>query len=363
MSTAPRVILHTEASVGFGGQEIRVLGESRWLLAHGWGALIACQPGSRLLSEAQAAGLPVAAIAMRSPVDMPALFALRRLMKARGVRLVHTHSSIDSWLATLAAKSLGLPVVRGRHVTIPVLRRRALVYRLADRVITSGETVKVLVARAGVPVGRIDAIAAGYDPARFHAGVSGTAVRQEFGLSGPVVGLVANLRGSKGHHYFLEAARDVLAELPQTRFLIVGDGIAFEEVRRRVHELGLDGQVIMTGFRRDVPEVMAALDVLVLPSIRSEAVSQVILQALALGTPVVGTTVGGTPDVVRDGVSGLLVPPADAPALAAAIGKLLRDPTRARAMARAGQALVQAQYTIDAMMGRTTSVYSELLDR
>jgi glycosyltransferase involved in cell wall biosynthesis len=300
---------------------------------------------------------------MRGVLDVPALLALRRLMKARGVRLVHTHSSVDSWLATVAAKSLGLPVVRGRHVTIPVLRRRALVYRLADRVITSGETVKTMITQAGVPAGRIDAIAAGYDPARFHPGVSGTAVRKELGLEGPVVGLVANLRGSKGHRYFVDAARDVLAELPQTRFLIVGDGVAFEEVRRRVSELGLQAQVIMTGFRRDVPEVMAALDVLVLPSIRSEAVSQVILQALALGTPVVGTTVGGTPDVVRDGVSGLLVPPADAPALAAAIVKLLRDPAQARGMGRAGQTLVQSQYTIDAMMGRTTAVYSELLDR
>jgi len=363
MSTAPRVILHTESSVGFGGQEIRVLGEARWLLAHGWGALIACQPGSRLLGEARAAGLPVAAISMRSALDLPALLALRRLMKAHGVRLVHTHSSIDSWLATPAAKSLGLPVVRGRHVTIPVLRRRALVYRLADRVITSGEAVKAMIAHVGVPAGRIEAIAAGYDPARFHAGVSGKAVREEFALEGPVVGLVANLRSSKGHRYFLEAARMVLVDLPATRFLVVGDGVAFEEVRRRVHELGLESQVIMTGFRRDIPEVMAALDVLVLPSTRSEAVSQVILQSLALGTPVVGTTVGGTPEVVRDGVSGRLVPPADVPALAAAILNLLRDPQRARAMARAGQALVQARYTIDAMMARTSSVYSELLDR
>ncbi|MGH7312323.1 MAG: glycosyltransferase family 4 protein [Candidatus Rokuibacteriota bacterium] len=363
MSTAPRVILHTESSVGFGGQEIRVLGETRWLLAHGWSALIACQPGSRLFGEARAAGLPVAAVAMRSALDLPALLALRRLMKAHGVRLVHTHSSIDSWLATPAAKSLGLPVVRGRHVTIPVLRRRALVYRLADRVITSGEAVKAMIAHVGVPPGRIDAIAAGYDPARFNAGVSGMAVREEFGLEGPVVGLVANLRGSKGHRYFLEAARVVLADLPATRFLVVGDGVAFEEVRRRVHELGLQSQVIMTGFRRDIPEVMAALDVLVLPSIRSEAVSQVIVQALALGTPVVGTTVGGTPEVVRDGVSGRLVPPADVPALAAAILELLHDPSRARAMARAGQALVQARYTIDATMARTTSIYSELLGR
>jgi glycosyltransferase involved in cell wall biosynthesis len=118
----------------------------------------------------------------------------------------------------------------------------------------------------------------------------------------------------------------------------------------------------MTGFRRDIPEVMAALDVLVLPSTRSEAVSQVILQALAVGTPVVGTTIGGTPEVVRDGVTGRLVPPADVPALAAAIRELLHDPPRARAMGQAGQALVQARYTIDAMMARTIAVYAELLD-
>ncbi len=362
MSASPRIILHTEASVGFGGQEIRVLGETRWLLAHGWEALIACQPGSRLLSEARAAGLPVAALSMRNAFDLPALLALRGLMTSRGVSLVHTHSSIDSWLATLAAKSLRLPVVRGRHVTIPVLKRRALVYRLADRVITSGEAVKAMITRVGVPAGRIHAIAAGYDPARFNTAVSGRAVREELGLTGPVVGLVANLRGSKGHRYFLEAARIVLTDLPQTRFLVVGDGVAFDEVRRRVAVLGLESQVIMTGFRRDIPEVMAALDVLVLPSTRSEAISQVILQALALGTPVVGTTVGGTPEVVSDGVSGRLVPPADVPALAAAILDLLHDLPRARQMGQAGQALVQARYTLDATMARTTTVYAELLD-
>jgi glycosyltransferase involved in cell wall biosynthesis len=106
---------------------------------------------------------------------------------------------------------------------------------------------------------------------------------------------------------------------------------------------------------------MAALDVLVLPSTRSEAVSQVILQALALGTPVVGTTVGGTPEVVRDGVTGRLVPPADVDALAAAILDLLHDLTSARAMARAGQALVRERYTVDATMARTTAIYAELL--
>src|SRR5216117_247429 len=354
-------ILHTEASPGFGGQELRIVAESHWLREHGWGALIACQPGSRLFAEARAGAADAAAVRMRGAVDLGALWALRRLMRARGVDLVHTHSSTDSWLGALAAKSLGLPVVRSRHVSIAI--RSALVYRLADRIVTSGEAVRALVVAAGIPPERVVAIPPGVDTTRFHPAVSGAAVRGELrlGAGEPLVGLVANIRGSKGHNVFLEAAREILRQAPLARFLIVGDGVGYDEVRRRVSDLGLAEHATMTGFRRDIPEVMAALDVLVLPSIRSEATSQVIPQALAVGTPVVATTVGGSPELVRDGETGRLVPPEDPPALARAVLEILRDPERARAMGRAGQAAISARLTLDASMARTTAVYRELL--
>ena len=350
-------VLHTESSVGFGGQEIRIIAESRWLLAHGWRATIVGQPGGRLISEAARANVPVLAVRMRGTWDVVALRALRRYLRVHGVDLVHTHSSVDAWLGGLAARSLGVPVVRSRHVSIPIPRRRALVYRLADRVITSGEAVAAIVRGAGLAAERVVAIGPGLDTTRFHPSVSGAGVRAELGLHGPTIGLVANIRGSKGHVYFLEAARLVLTERGDARFVIVGDGIGFDDVRRRVKDMALDAHVIMTGFRRDVPEVMAALDVLVLPSIKSEAVSQVIPQALAVGTPVVGTTVGGTPELVRDGETGRLVPPADSRALADAILDLLRDPARARAMARRGQTLVLAEHSMEATMARTLAVY------
>ena len=356
------IILHTESSHGHGGQEIRTLAETRWLIDHGWRALIVCQPDSPLLAEARASSIPVEAVRMGSATDIGAIVRLRRLMRERGVSLVHTHSSVDSWLGGLAAKSLGRPVVRSRHVSIPIRRRRALVYRLADRIITSGEGVRAMVIGAGITPERVVAISAGVDSARFHPGVSGKAVRDELGLgAAPMVGLVANVRGSKGHNVFLDAARAVLTAAPETRFLIVGDGVGFEDVKGRVRQLGLEARVHLTGFRRDIPEVMAALDVLALPSIRSEAIPQVIPQALAVGTPVVASTVGGSPELIRDGENGRLVPPADPAALAAAILELLREPERARAMARAGQVMVQARYTIDATMARTTAVYRELL--
>jgi glycosyltransferase involved in cell wall biosynthesis len=129
-----------------------------------------------------------------------------------------------------------------------------------------------------------------------------------------------------------------------------------------VQQMGLESRVHLTGFRRDVPEVMAALDVLVLPSTRSEGASQVIPQALAVGTPVVGSNVGGIPEQVRDGETGRLVPPGDPGALAHAILASLREPERSRAMARAGQAMILAQNTFDAAMARTTAVYRALLE-
>jgi glycosyltransferase involved in cell wall biosynthesis len=297
---------------------------------------------------------------MRGATDVSAFVALRRLLRRRGASLVHTHSSIDSWLGGLAAKSLGRPVVRSRHVTIPI--RRGLVYRLADRIVASGAEAARHVRDAGVPAERVLAISAGIDLEQFHPGVSGQRVRDELQLTGPLVGLVANLRGSKGHRYFLDAAREVLGAMPDARFLIVGGGVGFDDIARRVREMGLEREVLMLGFRRDVPDILAALDVLALPSIKSEATSQVILQALAVGTPVVATTVGGSPEVIRDGVTGRLVPPADGSALARAILDLLRDPERARAMARAGQADVRTSQSMDQIMTRVTALYRELLD-
>jgi len=252
--------------------------------------------------------------------------------------------------------------VRSRHVTIAIPRRRGLVYRLADRVIGSGEAAARVVAAAGVPPERIVAIAPGVDTARFHPGVSGAGVRGELGLgAAPLIGLVANIRGSKGHDVFLEAARAVTGREPRARFLIVGAGIGFDDVQRKIGALGLDAVVRMTGFRRDIPEVMAALDVLVLPSLRSEAASQVIPQALAVGTPVIATKVGGSGEIVRDRETGRLVPAGDAAALAAAMLDCLADPAGARAMARRGQALVREHHSLDAAMTRTVAVYRELL--
>ena len=172
--------------------------------------------------------------------------------------------------------------------------------------------------------------------------------------------MVAVLRSKKGHRYFVEAAREVARALPAVRFLIVGEGPMRATVERWIAEAGLSGAVFLLGHREDIPEVMAALDVMVLPSRRAEGVPQVLTQALAMERAVVTTDVVGVTEMVEDGVTGVVVPPEDAPALAKAVIGLLEDPERARGMGRAGRRRVAAGFSLGGMLDRMEVIYSEV---
>jgi glycosyltransferase involved in cell wall biosynthesis len=355
-------ILHTEASPGWGGQEIRILSEATAFAKRGFRLLVACQPGSRLALEAQCHGLSVRPIAMRRAYDAMACWRLRRLMRTEGVDLVHTHSSVDAWLAGFAARSLRLPVVRSRHVSIPVKRRWNFVYNaLCDRIISSGDAVRDVLIEGGVEPDKIVAIPAGVDVEHFHPGVSGEAIRREFSLDGPVVGTVAMFRRSKGHHLLLQAIPEILQGEPRAVFLWVGDGVGRAMLQQEIAARGLQAKVRLAGFREDVPACLAAMDVFVLPSTKSDGVPQVIIQALAMRKPVIASAVGGIPEVIQHQHTGVLVPPNDPRALAEAVVRVLRDPASAAGWARAGGELIEAHYALERMIDRTAAVYTAVL--
>ena len=226
------VVLHTEASPGLGGQEIRTLDESRWIAERGWRVLLAGQPGSPFVEQARARGVPVVAVRMRGPADFGAVRTLARLIRSERVSLVHTHSSIDAWVGGMAARWAGVPVVRTRHVSIPIRHGLNPVYRwLADRVITSGEEIRQLVIAAGARPERVIAMPAGVDLEAFAVPRDSAAVLASVRLGraagaavGPIVGSVAMFRGSKGHDHLLDAFARVHARRADARLLLVGDG-------------------------------------------------------------------------------------------------------------------------------------------
>jgi glycosyltransferase involved in cell wall biosynthesis len=355
-------IMHTEASLGWGGQELRILSEATAFAKRGFRLLIACQPGSRLALEAQRRGLSVRPVAMPRAFDATAWWRVRRLMRTEAVDLVHTHSSIDAWLAGFAAKSLRLPVVRSRHVSIPVKRRRNFVYNaLCDRIISSGDAIREVLITGGVEPDKIVAIPAGVDVEQFHPAVSGEAIRREFRLGGPVVGTIAMFRHSKGHRVLLQAIPQILESEPRAIFLWVGDGVGHATLQQAVADAGLQSAVRLIGFREDVATCLAAMDVFVLPSIKSDGVPQVIIQALAMRKPVIASAVGGIPEVIQHHQTGVLIPPNDPQALADAVVHVLRDPASAAAWAQAGGQLIDRHFTLEHMIDRTAAVYTAVL--
>jgi glycosyltransferase involved in cell wall biosynthesis len=311
---------------------------------------------------------------MRRAWDVAAVGRLVRLIRGERVSIVHTHSSIDGWLGGMAARLARVPVVRTRHVSIPIRRGWNPVYtRLADRVVTSGEAIRALVLAAGVPPERVVAIPAGVELANYDgtAAINGAAADREraseallasLGLARPVVGSVAMFRGSKGHDHLLEAFQLLRAEVPGARLLLVGDGIRRQWVESLAHERALGDAVVFAGFRDDVPALLAAMDCFALASTRTEGVPQSLLQAFAAGTPVVATRIGGIPEVVEDGRTGLLVPPEDPRALASALAAVLRDGAAARERAARARRLVEERFSHRAAVGRLLALYEELLD-
>jgi glycosyltransferase involved in cell wall biosynthesis len=194
-------------------------------------------------------------------------------------------------------------------------------------------------------------------------------VRREFGLAPatPLVTVVSRLVDLKGLDSFLAAAARLALRYPSARFLIAGEpahddsgyGVSLARLAAR---LGIGDRVIFAGLRADVPALLAASTVAVMPSL-NEALSNVLLESMAAGVPTVATRVGGTPEAVVDGVTGLLVPPGDAPALAAAVGRVLESPTLAHRLGRAAREVVEQRFTLRRMVDDTERLYTSLLER
>lgn len=357
---SPLAILHTESSLGWGGQEIRVLTEARGVARAGHRVLLAAPAESRIHRAATDYGVESMAVPIARK-SLAGLAAMRRLLAAHSFDVVNTHSSTDTWLTALANLGRrGAPaLVRTRHISAPMPGNFATrwLYRTATaRIVTTGEKVRdQVIAEVGADPARVVSIATGIDLARFTPG-SRLEARVAVGLDtrAPTVGIVATLRSWKGHGYLLEA----LAALPpETRGVIVGDGPQRGALEAQARTLGLEGRVRFTGNQADVAPWMRAFDVFCLPSYANEGVPQALMQAMACGLPVVTTPVGSIEEIVSEGETGLIVPPRDAEALRTAISALLHDSPRRSALGARAAAVARERFGEALMVERMVEVF------
>jgi glycosyltransferase involved in cell wall biosynthesis len=306
-----------------------------------------------LAAEIEALGWPVAALGEPPGLRPRIVLRLAQLFRRWRADVVHTHDDKPLLYASLAARLARVPrLVHTKHYgQVPQITRRQIVMgnlaaRLADDFVCVSEQSARLAVERGLTA-RVRTIWNGIDVSRFaYAGPQ---------TGGPAV-LVARLSPEKDADTLLRAAALVARDDPAFRLEIAGDGVCLPDLRARAAELGLNERVRFLGEVRDVPSLLARASVFVLSSL-TEGISLTLLEAMARGLPVVATRVGGNPEVVADGETGLLVPPRDPAALAAALLRVRRDPDHARELGRAGRRRVEAHFDVCRMVADYESLY------
>lgn len=363
----PMHVVHTEASCGWGGQEIRILTEAEGLIRRGHRVTLLCPEQARIYEEASLRKVPAIALPIGRK-NLGGLRALTRWLKANPVDVLNTHSSTDTWLAALAALALANPppLVRTRHISAPIPRNwptRWLYTRATAHIVTTGEALRQeLIARNRFPGASIVSIPTGIDTDRFVPG-DRMAARARLGLApeGMIIGIVATLRSWKGHRYLIEAFAGL--EDRSARLAIVGDGPMRDTLVGLVDETGLRARVTMPGNQRDVLPWLQAMDIFALPSYANEGVPQAILQAMACGLPVISTTVGGIAEAVQDGTTGILIEPRNIQALRTQLENLVRDPARRAALGTAAAEHAHRHFGIGRMLDGMETLFRQVVGR
>jgi glycosyltransferase involved in cell wall biosynthesis len=300
-----------------------------------------------------------------------AVARLVRIVREHRIDLLHANGPQTNVPAGLAGRLTGRPVIwHARNLVTPDMWDvdRTLA-PLVTRIICNADAIRRRFAGSR-GWDRSVTIVNAVDTREFHPGVARTPFRHELGVPDelPLVGIVGRIGLGKGHEHFVDAAVRLLDRGVDAHFVIVGDPLfdadawRADALRRAVKDGAREDRIRFVGHRRDVPAVMRALDVLVLAS-DAEPCGRVLFEAMACGAAIVATGSGGTPEIVRHGVEGWLVPPRDAAALAEAIGTLAADPRLRARLGAAGVARVAAEFTIERHVARTLAVYDEALVR
>ena len=370
MSARPISVLHFTNSLVRGGAEEHVLTLLRGLDRSSFRPHLVCPPAlAGKLEKDLPADVPLFPLLLQKPRQLRAALGLARILRGRRVDILHSHGFYSSLFASPVGWLCGVPLV----VETPHVREhwrqgwfksRFVVDRLAGSFVhhyiaVSEANARYLREQKGLPAHKIVVIRNGCDLERFdpaHPAPAGLKSRLGFADGDPVLVVLGRLEPQKGHRVLLDALPAVLREFPRARLVCVGEGILRDHLREQVRALGLEASVRFVGYQTNVTDWLALADLTVLPSFY-EGLPLVAIESLAAGRPVVATAVDGTPEVVVDGRTGLLVPPGDAAGLANAICRLLREPGLRRSLGEAGRRHVLDGYSQERQIRQTQELY------
>ena len=359
-------IVHTEASCGWGGQEIRILSEAAGMLDRGHDVRLLCSPRAPIFDAAKRYGITAHSL----PIDRKSLtgvMAIRGWLSENKPDVINTHSSTDSWLSAFAAKTLSsaIPIVRTRHISAAVpknLMTRWLYCSATDHIVSTGESLRQqLIRENGFPANRITSVPTGIDSDRYRPAADKRSTRQKLGLpeKANLIGIVATLRSWKGHDFLLDA----LACLPvgSATLVVVGDGPRRAAIEKTISQHCLDSSVILVGNQTEVTKWLQALDIFVLPSYANEGVPQALLQAMLTGLPCVTTSIGSIGEAAIHGETAIIVPERNARAIADALSRLIAQPELGQRLGANGRKHCLEKFTVKGMVDTMERVFSNVI--
>lgn len=360
-------ILYVIDGLKIGGAEMLLIDLLRAVGRQGHETAVAYFSPGPLRRELEVLDVPALRLSRHGLVDPRALFRLLGLVRRWRPHVVHTHLTKSDLTGQLAAAMGRVPVrVSSAHNTDPWRRRAVLTHinrlvmgRCQQVIAVSQEVHDYLVSVCAYPPEKIVTVENGIDLQRFDPqGQQPMDRTAAWGLGDehPVIGVVGRLEPQKGHSVLLEAAARVAAEVPETRFVVIGDGPLRSALEAQRGRLGLDGHVTFTGVLRDIPAALAALDVVAFPSLW-EGLPVALLEAMAMERPIVATAVGGMAGVLHDGVTGVLVAAGEPDELARGLLRLLRDPVLARRLGTQARDFVREHHSMQAMHRRILGLY------
>jgi glycosyltransferase involved in cell wall biosynthesis len=357
--------LHIDTARTWRGGQNQVLVTVLGLRSLGHRAMLVAHPNGELRARASE-GLELLPLAPVTEMDLSAAWRLARAIKQLQPDVVHAHDPHGVAMAALAlsmsTEAVTPPLLASRRVDFRI-RGNSLSrwkYRQVDCFICASEAVRQMLVADGVPEERTVTVHEGIDLGRVASAVPAK-IHEELWLphGAPLVGNVGALVPHKGQKHLIEAAALVVRQVPDARFVIAGEGELRQSLEHQIKHLSLEKHVLLAGFRPDILSVHKAFDIFVMSSV-TEGLGTSILDAMASGRPVVGTTAGGIPEVVRDGETGILVPPRDHDAMAAAIVRLLKDEPLRKRMGAAGLSLANARFSAERMVQETLNVYERV---
>ncbi len=359
-------ILHTEASLGYGGQEMRIVKEAQGMAELGHELSLLCPAEAEIGPLAKKHGLNVQLLPIGRK-KISAVLSLRRWLKENPQDLINTHSSTDSWLVALATRMMANrpAIVRTRHVSSPIpdnLPSRWLYTKSCDHVVTTGEKLRqTLIKINHFPAEQITSVRTGIDLDYFSP-TDKSAMRDKLGLDKDVfiIGIVATLRSWKGHRYLIRAFSRFSDK--NSRLLIVGDGPQWETLHTLVDKLNLRDRVIFTHRQQNIAEWMGTLDVFCLPSYANEGVPQALMQSQACGIPAITTLNGSINEAVIPGETALIIGVRDSNAVLAALEQMLKDNKMISTMSEAAHLNAQKNFSSQQMIEKMDAVFTAAIE-